>query len=170
MIKPTLLKALEKSETDLLSFLENITDEDFIKKPSDTVWSMAEIVDHIILTEKYVLRNLQNLLHTDSIEVPSRHPNGKVEYLVLDRNRKVPAPAPLIPRNNYETKAVAIVAFQKVRSQSKEFIEAVRRPLVEIGFPHFTLGMLNGENWGTFIPAHCERHLKQMKEMLNIES
>jgi len=164
-IIPTLLEALKKNEKKLLTFLEKVSEKDFFNKPSETVWSIAESLEHIILTEAYVLKNLQNAL-TKNQEIESRHPNGKVEYLVLDRKRKVDAPEVLVPKKGFESKAIAIVAFQKVRTQSEDFFQSIKRPLIEIGFPHFTLGMLNGENWGTFIPAHCERHLKQMREVI----
>ena len=163
-IRSTLSEALKNNETDLLNYLENISEADYFNKPSELIWSMAEILEHIILTESYVIANLQNF-HPSDKEISSRHPNGKVEYLVLDRNRKVPAPEVLVPKGNYESKQAAMEAFQKVREASNKFLSSLKTPLVEIGFPHFTLGMLNGENWMTFIPAHCERHRKQMEEV-----
>ena len=162
-LRSTLLAALRNNEKDLLTFLKDVDENYFFNKPSETVWSMAENLEHIILTEKYTVDKLKQFPASEMLEIQSRHPNGKVEYLVLDRNRKVDAPEILVPKNAYPTKASAIDAFQNIRLESIEFIENLKRPLVEIGFPHFTLGMLNGENWGTFIPAHCERHLKQMK-------
>jgi len=170
-LRTTILTALKNNEKDLLTFLKGVDESDFFYKPSEEVWSIAENLDHIIITEKHTLDNLKQFSDSDVLETQSRHPNGKVEYLVLDRNRKVDAPEYLVPKNNYKNKASAIDAFQKIRTQSVEFIQNVKRPLVEIGFPHITLGMLNGENWGTFIPAHCERHLKQIKELkLNASS
>jgi len=163
-IRTTLLEALKNNETDLLTFLEDFSEADFFKKQSDLVWSMAEILEHIILTEAYVVKKLKSCTPSEG-GISSRHPNGKVEYLVLDRNRKVPAPEVLVPKGKYKTKQVAIETFQEVRATSNKFLTDLRTPLVEIGFPHFTLGMLNGENWMTFVPAHCERHRKQMMEL-----
>jgi len=164
-LRSKILVTLENNEKDLLVFLREMNESDFFNKPIKEVWSMAENLEHIIRTEKYTLDNLRQFPNSKMLEIQSRHPNGKVEYLVLNRKRKVIAPDVLVPQNAYKSKAAAIDAFQKIRKESVEYIRTLKRPLIEIGFPHVTLGMLNGENWGIFIPAHCERHLKQMKEL-----
>lgn len=158
-----LLQMLKHSEHKLLSFLEGISEKEFFNKTSETVWSAAELVEHIVLVETGVRKKLHHLTTLEKQEVHSNLPSEQVHELIKDPSRKVKAPDPFIPKGIFKDKTSAVDALKKSRMELEDFVQNVKVPLHEIGFPHFVVGMMNGENWLAFMAGHCERHIAQMK-------
>ncbi len=56
--------------------------------------------------------------------------------------------------------------FEAARNRSIEFTTATDADLRNHVFPHPFLGQLDCYQWLLFIAAHCERHVRQMEEVL----
>jgi len=162
------LKNLADSTSRLLTTLSNTSDALFSHQPPDNRWSIAELVEHIILVEQGVLMGLKKFGASPAKEtIVTELDHASIMARGRNRNRKIEAPAQFIPKGIFTTKAAAIEAFSTHRASIDTFINTTTLPLELIGFPHPALGMLNGFNWLSFMSAHCERHVLQMEEIVN---
>ncbi len=164
--KEELISVLQSNQDRLLLVLDAINADLFLHRSSDDKWSVAELVEHIILVEKSVLKGIQKKGATPSEqEIASALDHSQMKEKAHDRSRKIDAPDPFIPKNIFASKETAIVAFKEHRKNIGEFITTTTLPLKQIGFPHFIFGMLNGMSWFLFMAEHCERHILQMEEI-----
>ena len=164
--KEELVRVLQDNQDRLLSTLDAINGDLFLHKSSEDEWSIAELIEHIILVENGVLKGIQKSGITPSEqEIQSALDHTQMKEKAQNRSRKVKAPDPFIPKNIFSDKQAAIEAFKAHRKSISEFINTTTLPLKQIGFPHFTFGMLNGMSWFLFMAEHCERHILQMKEI-----
>lgn len=156
------LSHLQESEKALLDAVTNLTDEQFIAKPTTDQWSIAEVIEHVIKVETGVIDYLKNFgASTEKLDNP---PNNE-EILQRSQNRttKVTAPKLFTPSGLFKDKAKAIATFQKTRQTTEDFVQNTTLDLKAVSFPHQRFGLLNGENWLMFIAGHCLRHVQQIE-------
>lgn len=163
--RATALKVLSDNQNALLAFLEKVDTNLFVHQPAER-WSIAELVEHIILVEKGVLGGIQKA-GTKPKEAPINKPlaEEKFRQLMRNRTRKIEAPTHFIPKGIFIDKATAIAAFNTHRVKVTNFVNTTDIALTHVGFPHMALGMLNGIDWIVFMAGHCERHILQMEEI-----
>lgn len=161
------LDKLSASQDKLLATLTSLTEEQFIYKPATDSWSIAELVEHIILSEKGILRAINKFGATPAKEAVA--PTIDIEKLkaaVDNRGKKYQSPEYFIPKGIFTHTAAAMEAFNTHRASMYDFITTTEISLKLIGFPHFVFGMIDGANWLLFMSGHCERHVKQMEEVV----
>jgi len=139
--RKSLISHLAESQAAVLDVLENMDDSLFQYVPSEGQWSIAQIVEHIILVEKGIL--------------------GKIKSLATTRKAK--SPESYIPKGVFTNTKEAITAFNEHRTDLETFLKTTTIPLQTIVFPHFILGAINGLSWMAFVAGHCLRHVTQMK-------
>ncbi len=155
---------LNDTTQGVLNELNGSSAELFLKKIDDKTWSIAEIVEHIILVEEGIIFHLNRLgssEHTVEIEKVLTH--DSIMEACLQRVIKVDAPERLVPAGKFSSISEAIEAFTAHRKKIATFYKTNTFDLTSIGFPHPRLGMMNGDNWLSFIPGHCQRHIDQIK-------
>ncbi|MEZ4883620.1 MAG: DinB family protein [Chitinophagales bacterium] len=160
-----LLGLLKESEGELITTLQDVSEESFHSKPSDEQWSMSEIVEHLVMIDTGVLSSIQK--HASKVQDAALE-NWENEHLVkivTTRGRKVNAPDFFVPQGRFTTKAEAIAAYRTIRSKIDDFVTTTELPLEKIAFNHMTLGMLNVKNWIAFVAGHCKRHTQQIEEL-----
>jgi len=161
-----ILSDLKNSEQAVTEVVERASEALFLKKPNETSWSMAELVEHIIMVEKGILGTIQKMGAKAAAEaIISKLDDKAIIQLISNRARKVKAPEHFIPKGIFSSKEIAIQGLRAHRAQIEAFITATKLPLKNIGFPHFAVGMLNGENWSNFMAGNCKRHADQMAEI-----
>lgn len=158
-----ILDFLQRNKMDLLNYVSDIDDKNFMTKPSDDIWSIAELVEHLVLTDEsiynQILHNAQNILDT----VPETTPDSKILHVVPNtRYGKVVSAKHITPQAIYKSKEEALMAFNATRSKIENFVETTDLPLKRIAFRHFAFGLLHGKNWLIFMVAHCQRHINQI--------
>src|SRR5690625_3932732 len=89
----------EQARLELLAEIEGILDEDFNKKPSESEWSMKQILEHLYLFEMDVLRAMKDeIVHGKQIDVEE-----KPVHRAVNRKVKVEAPKEVQPKEEYAT-------------------------------------------------------------------
>lgn len=161
-----ILQHLQQSRTDLLNSISDIDNEYFMKKPADDIWSIAEVIEHLVLIDESLYKSI--LLKAEKIPdtTPETTPNSKILYVVPNpKYGKVVAPKHITPQTIYNSKEEALMAFNTSRDRIENFAKTTDLPLERIAFRHFSLGLLNGKNWLVFIAAHCQRHINQIRNL-----
>lgn len=162
--KGKILASIRESQKVILNLLESVSDAFFEHKISADDWSIAQIIEHLIKVESGVIANLQRLgLSESESDIPTSISHEMLIEKTLNRDIKVQSPSQFIPNGLFKDKALAINAFLQHREQVEFFIKTTSIDMRNIGFPHPRIGMLNGENWLTFIAGHGLRHAHQIK-------
>lgn len=167
-VKAAVLETLNNSKVAVLSIIDHVDKEQFVSQPKNG-WSISELVEHIMIVDKSILKAIQKLGKTPSTELIE----GKLKLPQLmkitgNRETKVKAPERLRPKGIFKTKQAAIAAFNTHHIELNSFVRTTQLNLKTIGFPHLLIGMMNGEQWLFFMAGHCDRHVDQMKEQLGI--
>ena len=161
-----ILSHLQKSRADLLQSVSDINGTDFIQKASNEIWSIAEIVEHLVLIDESLFNSILYKAEQIPDTTPETVPNEKILYVVPNpKYGKVAAPENLVPQSTYNSKEEALMAFNTNRDRIENFVKTTDLPLERIAFKHFALGLLNGKNWLVFMAAHCQRHINQIRDL-----
>jgi hypothetical protein len=154
---------LNETTQGVLNILNGSSNELFLKKIDASTWSLAEIVEHIILVEEGIVFNLNRLGNSgETITIENLMTHDFIMEKCLQRVTKVDAPKMFVPTGKFTEIKEAVDAFTAHRKKVTVFYETNTFDLSSIGFPHPRLGMMNGDNWLSFIPGHCQRHTDQM--------
>jgi len=106
----------------LADALRDIGEETARLKPQTDAWSVLECVQHITLVETALLVCLKEAKpaaesHQDLARETRFH------ELALNRQHRIEAPEPAIPRREHESLAQAYAAFEAIRSQTIQFVD-----------------------------------------------
>lgn len=134
--------ALRTNTAELLKLLSRFDYPAFNKKPGNGGWSAGEIAEHLLL---FAIR-LNTVFAGNAVPV-DRDPQEK-QSVVQDR---------LIDREN------KIVAQRRKLNQT--IIDMVLSLLLP-NSPHRLFGPLTGIEWVQLLIHHCNRHLIQLREIL----
>ncbi len=114
-------RALRAGADALAQALTGIDEETAARRPHPDSWSVLECVEHIALTEAALLARLKQATPADaSREDLARE--ARFRELALNRQRRIEAPDPVIPRPLGGTLAEARAKFENSRSLTMRFV------------------------------------------------
>lgn len=158
------LHAARKAFVDLVS---SVSLAQYNFKPSATAWSIAEIAEHITLTEpalaKFATSGLANPADPEKLS----QTKGKDQSIltgVADRSQRATAPPSLAPKKTFDSREALLGEFNKARYANIAYLRDTKDPLrahmVDAG------GMpMDCYQVYLMIAAHTHRHIAQMKEV-----
>ncbi|MBS2970204.1 DinB family protein [Metabacillus sp. KIGAM252] len=157
---------MKKVREELLNTLNEVSNEEFNKKPSSDGWSVGQVVDHLQKMEKIVLESLKKSIH----HAEDKTVEEKQLEIVTDRSRKVPAPDYVVPSPVPIDRVEVITALEEARRDLINFTELLAKDfdLTSRALKHPVLGELSIKQWVEFVGYHEERHLLQIKEAKEI--
>ncbi|MEK6279061.1 MAG: DinB family protein [Acidobacteriota bacterium] len=159
------LKRLDSVHEKLLQTVTPLDPELFSRRPSDTEWSVAEIVQHLSLVEERVVMELEKAIAREPQRVGLVRrflPTSIVSFRLL----RVKAPKGMNPITVPE-KELAIQNLDRARRDLKALCDThgVDR-FRNLIFKHPFLGDIDGVATISFVGYHERRHYKQIREVL----
>ena len=163
------LKSLQATHDAFLQSIAGLSEKQWRFKPAPDRWSVAEVSEHIAVSESTIFGLVQTKFMTSPAD-PSKRTEvvGKDEIIltkVPDRSHKVQAPEILKPTNRWATEADVIKAFEESRKATMDYVRTTNDDLRDHFGPHPVLGPLDCYQWILLISAHSERHTKQIEEV-----
>ena len=163
------LKSLQATHDAFLQSIAGLSEKQWRFKPAPDRWSVAEVSEHIAVSESTIFGLVQTKFMTSPAD-PSKRTEvvGKDEIIltkVPDRSHKVQAPEILKPTNRWATEADVIKAFEESRKATMDYVRTTNDDLRDHFGPHPVLGPLDAYQWILLISAHSERHTKQIEEV-----
>jgi hypothetical protein len=156
---------LAETRENLLRTARNLSPTQFEYKPAPDRWSVAECLEHIAVTEGFILANINNTLQQAGASSKSGFGDDGVVGMVVDRTNRIKGPDRLMPTGRWPHEQL-LGEFEVARKRTAEFAAATDAPLREHGFPHPMLGHLDCYQWLLLIGAHGERHRLQAEEVM----
>lgn len=141
-------------------------------KAAPEVWSAAEIAEHIALSEPMIfqaasIRAMQSPAQPEK-SAESRKRDQMIIQMITNRTHKAKAPEPLVPSNKFATRAAVLDAFKQARDRTIAYVRESNDDLRSHFAPHpvAAIGEMDAYQWTLLIAAHTERHLAQLKELM----
>ena len=157
---------MDEIHARLMSAVEPIDVETFSRRPSENVWSLAEILHHLSMVEQSVLKALQKEIEAPPQRVGLRGRLMPLRLLVGTRLVRIKAPKFVEPTDAPQ-KAEAMANFNRVREELKDFAQKHgRERLLNLVFKHRVLGPISGVGALSFVSNHERRHFKQVREII----
>jgi hypothetical protein len=173
---------------ELTARLENLSEAQQTFRPAEGAWSIAEIIDHLSITEQNMVQLIGMLLRKGeggaaasaakpgegddgrdaqtAAGAPSFQPFSLDDFIAQVEDVKLTAPERVRPGGNV-TLADALANLGRTRAE----IEAMRPRLesADLGaatYPHPAFGEFNSAQWLAFIGLHERRHLRQIENLM----
>ncbi|HEY9166266.1 MAG TPA: DinB family protein [Candidatus Kryptonia bacterium] len=134
-------------------------------------WSITQIVEHIALVDLQLLKVIEILLHkaesgSKSLSAEKGFPIDIETLVQRSRKEKYVARENAQPVNGFSIRQSLdeIVAMNRTLESLRQRLEAV--DLSSAVLPHWIFGPLTLGEWLVFVGVHEERHLEQLKRIL----
>ncbi len=158
-------KYLEKTRESYLHTARSLSREQLQYKPAPDRWSVAEVLEHIIIVEGRVLGSIEKTVQQAPNAPKSAFKDDFLVSRVATRVDRLKGPEVLMPKGQWPEDQLPL-EFEAVRRRSIEFAGATHAELRRHTFPHPFFGELDCYQWLLLISAHCERHLAQAAEVM----
>jgi hypothetical protein len=159
------LRRLDSIHSKLLNTIVSIDDPLFTRCPSENEWSVAEIVHHLCLVERRVVKELEKELANPPRKLSALR-RLMPTSIVASRLVRVKAPKAMNPVDPPARNEI-IENYNTARNKLKELCATHgQQRLKQIVFKHPFLGEIDGAATISFVGYHEIRHFKQIKEVL----
>lgn len=147
---------------DVWNCVEGLSEAQLNEQIEKGKWTIAQVLEHLYLMEQTIVANA-----TQAMKQEGDHPTSSKPFqITLDRSRKADAPPPLIPSSGFITKAEVA---KKLNESRESLIRLVsgrsKSELEQKSFSHPIFGLMDINQWITFIGVHEQRHLAQIQEL-----
>jgi len=176
-----ILSSLAETRARFLSRVENLNDEQANLRAAPGTWSIAEIVEHLAVSEPRVAGLIEKLVGKAESDGHVRESAGDggaarlpapvsvAEQVERSRVEKYDAPDAIRPSGSVSV-ADSLARLRETRSA----VESLRPRLERVDgtalrFPHPAFGPLDLYQWLAFIGMHEERHLRQIESILEAQ-
>jgi hypothetical protein len=163
------LTSLQATRDAFLKSIAGLSEKQWRFKPAPDRWSVAEVAEHIAVSESSLLALVQTKFMTSPADPAKRAEVAGKDQVILervpDRSRKAQAPEFLKPTNRWATEGELTKAFEDSRKATMDYIRTTDDDLRDHFGPHPLLGTLDAYQWILLISAHSERHTKQIEEV-----
>src|SRR4030095_16870870 len=120
------LRQLERTRTGVVEATKGLSEAQWKFKPGPDRWSVAEVVEHIVLAEDFLLENTSGKMMRAPAGNADRDYKTTDKFVlgaIADRTQRVQAPEPLLPTGRWSPQE-ALERFLKLRQQTLEFLKS----------------------------------------------
>jgi hypothetical protein len=159
------LRYLDASRNGVVDAVKGLSEAQWKFKPAADRWSVAEVLEHLAVTEDLVHGILKDLEKAPAAAAGRdiKQMDALMLSRVPDRSTKAQAPDVLTPKGRW-TPEVALEHFLASRREVAAILRSnsdLRAHVVA----HPAFGPLDGYQWILLVAAHSERHTKQILEV-----
>jgi len=157
---------LERTRAKFLKSIDGLTDAQWKFKAASDRWSIAEVAEHIAISEGTIL----GMVQTKMMQAPGPTPleriaDDKMLAGLVDRTSKFQAPEVLKPVNKWATKDALVKDFNTARDSTVQFVKTTTEDLRAHAPPHPAFGSMDAHQWVLLIAGHSARHTAQIEEV-----
>lgn len=162
--KEQILADLETGRKAILAVLDGVSEDVAAQAPAPGRWSMLECVEHLAVSEDYLLSQIAASRPSDrAVANPERE--ARIVAAGLDRTRAFASPEVGKPTGRFRTMEEAIRHFLAARERTIRLVESCQDDLRLKLTSHPIAGTVNCYEVLLMIAAHPRRHAEQIKEI-----
>jgi uncharacterized damage-inducible protein DinB len=159
------LAQLNRTRDGVIEATKGLSEAQWKFKPGPDRWSVAEVLEHIVLVEDALMENTAQVMRAPAGKADRdfKSTDQFVVTAIADRSKKAVAPESLRPTGRWSP-GEAMDRFLKSRERTVEFLRStpgLREHVVDSPFGQ----PMDAYQWLLFSSAHSERHTKQILEV-----
>lgn len=163
---------LEEERKKLFVELKNYSDDTINKKPAPEIWSVAEVIAHLIAAEemslKYLSKKMQDTTREGKEGIKHKW-RWLLVQIVFTFDIKFKAPEIVEPKTGYQTLENLETKWNQIRQETLDRLrqlsdEEAERTL----WKHAIAGKMNLHHMVQFFGVHYRRHSKQINRTLQL--
>jgi len=159
---------LEETQEALVESSQDLTDEQMQYKPDENSWSVAQIIEHIIMVEGSLKSMLENKIKEGTSEMNSevKFTDDQIVEMITNRSQKMPTQDQFQPSGKFESSDEALETF---KDQREEMVDWLKDSDVDMRsfVNEFPFGTIDGYQSVLFMAGHTSRHTAQIEEVKN---
>ncbi|MBI4877408.1 MAG: DinB family protein [Acidobacteria bacterium] len=163
------MSELHATRKRLLDAIASLSEAQWKFKPAPEVWSIAQIADHLVVSEAELFGMIQNKILTSPADPAKggakRVKDDEVLKVMPDRSQKRTAPDFLAPAGKWPAQSAAVSEFKKRRDANIVYVGNTQDELRSHFGEHRAVGNLDAYQWFLVIASHTERHVRQIEEV-----
>jgi uncharacterized damage-inducible protein DinB len=160
------VRYLEETSQQFLKSIEGVSDAQWKFKGGPDRWSIAEVAEHIALSESTILALItEKVLKGPVVTTKAPLPDEKIKAAITDRTQKAQAPEMLRPTNRWATREALTKDFLAARQKTIDFVKTTDVDLRAHQAEHPALKTIDGYQWILLLAAHSARHTAQIEEV-----
>jgi len=167
--REALVKDLEQTRSAFLASVQGLSEAQFRYKPAPDRWSVAEVAEHIAVSEDRMAKNVTDkMMRTPTapeLLAQVQHDDERIRQILKDRSNKRQAPEMLRPTGRFPSLTQVQAAFTQRRDQTLAYVRDTKDDLRGHAAAHPALKALDGYQWLLLMSAHCARHTAQIEEV-----
>lgn len=159
-------QAFEEGRMSLMTIASKLSPEEEKQRPSEHEWCVLELIQHLYLVDRSILKVIQNTN-------PEKSPGilDWLKYLALLLAMEVPfkfkAPRSTRPREIPENASDLVQAWAETRAQWFDYLSsAPTSAFSNIVFAHPRSGSMTLDQTLTWLVRHQQRHLRQARRIV----
>lgn len=166
--KSTAINHLKQSQSELLIAVKDLSEDQLNYIPDEGVWSIAETMEHIAISEKNIFGIIEMTLKTDPD--PSKRSevmmsDEQLLAMITSRDQKVKTRPEFEPTNSFGSFQASLDAFNAQRKSNIVFVKKTKEDLRNRYFD-FPFGKVDAYQVILFMSGHTQRHMKQIIEVI----
>jgi hypothetical protein len=168
--KKDAISYFKETQKNLADELRGLTPNQLNWKPADSVWSVAECVEHIALAEKNIFDMAMGSLKGDAD--PSKKKQRKfddegIKKMITDRSFKVKTREGFIPTGQFGNTEKTLAVFNERREALIKYMKDTKDDL-RSHFAEMPFGLLDTYQVLIFLSGHTLRHTLQIIELKSL--
>ncbi len=165
--KKSAISYFKETQKDLLKEVKGLSETQLNWKPADTVWSVANCVEHITISEKNLFDWAMSTLKepaNPSKRAELKQDDEAIKKMLTDRSHKVKTMEAFKPTGQFGNTQKTLNIFKERRSVVLNYIKRTDDDLRN-HFASTPLGLVDTYQLLLFISAHSRRHTMQIEEL-----
>jgi hypothetical protein len=171
-----ILATVDETRARFIERINSLGADDAGVRADAEAWTVAEIVEHVSLVEKQIVKLMTLMLIKAEAGGALARADGSIapvemgEIIERSRREKYQAPETARPTGNASlSDSLAVMRASRAALQElRPRIEAA--DLTTVSYPHPAFGQFNLYEWLVMIGVHEERHLRQIDNTLSASS
>ena len=161
------VKYLQETRQKFLDSIAGLSEAQWRYKPAADRWSVAEVAEHIALSETAILQLVTErvMKAPASKPAPGAPTDEAVIKLITDRSSKAQAPEVLKPTGKWASREELTKDFSASRDKTVAYVKETGEDLRGHSAPHPALKTIDAYQWVLLIAAHSARHTAQIEEI-----
>ena len=163
------MSELHATRKQFLDSVSGLSDAQWNFKPAPDVWSVAEVAEHIAVSEDMIFKVVtEQVMKTPAAPEKKAEVKGKDELVLektVDRRKKFQTPEILRPTHRWPTEQALTDHFKESRDRTMAYAENTQDDLRDHFLEHPAFNLLDSYQWILLISAHSHRHTLQIEEV-----
>ncbi len=158
---------LKETQNDVADAIKGLSETQLNWKPADSVWSVANCVEHIALSEKNLFDWAMGTLKEEAN--PAKRSEVKmddeaIKKIITDRSFKVKTREGFIPTGQFGNAEKSLAIFNERREGLIKYVKETKDDLRN-HFAELPFGLIDDYQLVLFISGHTKRHCLQIEEV-----